>query len=110
MKFNLKVQSSRILVATVLVASTVTSFAATGFSVTDIEESRIQIGMSNEQVLQAIGKPFNTVQFRNQDGPTWAYHVSGDLLGAKTFYVDFDAKSKVAAVSEVAVAVGSGDI
>ena len=106
MKFNLKAPSSRILLTTVLAASAVASFAATGYNVTATQESLIKTGMSSTQVQQMIGKPFNTVNFRNQDGLTWEYHVSGDAIGSKTFYIDFDAQGKVTSVSEITVDVG----
>ncbi len=109
MKFNLKAQTPRLFLATLLALSAAASFAATGYTVTATEKSLIQTGMTSAQVQQTIGQPFNTVKFRNQEGPTWQYHMSGDAIGSKTFYIDFDAQGKVASVNEIEVAMGSGD-
>ena len=72
--------------------------AASGTTVSRHQESLISAGMSESDVLAAIGKPENNVHYGSDPGRTFTYRVSAEdeLL----FDVAFDANGKVLSATE----------
>jgi hypothetical protein len=74
--------------------------AANGFSITQNDEARAAVGMSEAEVRQNLGPPARTRQYRDGPGPTWTYEVQAAPFGRTDFDIDFGADGKVASVGE----------
>jgi hypothetical protein len=74
--------------------------AAGGFWITQGDEARIAVGMSEAEVRQNLGPPAHARQYRGRTGPSWTYEVQGAPFGRTDFDVDFDADGKVASTNE----------
>jgi|EndMetStandDraft_2_1072991.scaffolds.fasta_scaffold187146_2 outer membrane protein assembly factor BamE (lipoprotein component of BamABCDE complex) len=72
--------------------------AASGTIVSRQQESLISTGMSESDVLAAIGKPETSAHYGNESGQTFVYRVSGEE--ELVFDVAFDASGKVLSVGE----------
>ena len=73
---------------------------ANGFTIHAADEHRISVGMSQDEVLQALGRPATKQQFMNEPGPTWTYGVPDVISQHTLFDVDFGANGKVMSASE----------
>lgn len=73
--------------------------AAGGISVTQKEARAIQAGMSTDEVQRLLGRPASNVQYRNEPGPIWLYHVT-DAIDPVFFEIAFDKDGKVAGTSQ----------
>jgi hypothetical protein len=85
------------LVAGLALASTAQATPA-GFTVLNPQEASIKTGMSSAEVRDILGRPARLQKFRNQPGPTFAYHVVGK--NDTVFEIDFSADDKVTGSSE----------
>ena len=74
--------------------------AASGFTVSADQQQRVSVGMSQAEVLQALGRPAMNQHFMNEPGLTWTYDVPANIQHHTLFDVDFTADGKVASVSE----------
>lgn len=95
MKTQLKLRS--LLGIGVLLAS-VAAQAAGGYTVTPQQEKSVRVGMSRDEVRQAIGRPAHNLKYRNEPGRTWTYGVVGSEN--KVFDIDFSPEGKVMSTSE----------
>lgn len=73
--------------------------AAGGITVTQREASRVTSGMSADDVRRTIGTPASNVQYRNEPGPVWLYHVT-DAIDPVFFEISFGKDGKVAGTSQ----------
>lgn len=73
---------------------------ANGFTIHASDEHRISVGMSQDEVLKALGRPAVNRHFMNEPGPTWSYEVPDALSHHTQFDVDFSAAGTVLSVSE----------
>lgn len=73
--------------------------AAGGFSVTQREARTIQAGMSIDDVQRTLGRPASNVQYRNEPGPIWLYHVT-DAIDPVFLEVAFGQDGKVVGTSQ----------
>ena len=103
---RLSTHFSRALWLGTLVLSSAAVHAASGFTVTTRQEALVAPGMSAAEVEQALGHPASNMQFRNEPGRTYAYHVMAN--DPTLFEVDFGADGKVASVNERIDALGTG--
>jgi outer membrane protein assembly factor BamE (lipoprotein component of BamABCDE complex) len=108
MKFNLKPQTSRWLLAAGLMFGVAAAQAAGGFTVNHDQENSIKVGMTTTEVQQALGRPARNVKYGNEPGPTWAYNVVGTAEPMTVFEVDFSSDGKVASVDERTLSEYSG--
>jgi len=69
--------------------------AAGGISVSKREAQNIQAGMSTDDVQRLLGRPASNVQYRNEPGPIWLYHVT-DAVDPVFFEIAFNRDGKVA--------------
>jgi hypothetical protein len=74
--------------------------AAGGFSITQSDEGRIAVGMSEAEVRQNLGPPARTRQYPSNPGPSWTYEVQGAPFGRTDFDIDFSADGKVVSTYE----------
>jgi outer membrane protein assembly factor BamE (lipoprotein component of BamABCDE complex) len=91
---------ARLLVTTGMALSGVAAHAASGYSVNPVDEQRVSVGMTQADVLQALGKPAIKQRFANEPGPTWSYSLPGDLTHQTLFDVDFSANGRVLSIGE----------
>ena len=72
--------------------------AMSGYSVSKQQESSISVGMTQSEVLAALGTPDSNVHYGSDPGRTFTYHLTGEpeLL----FDVAFSADGKVLSTSE----------
>jgi len=82
-----------------LVSAMALGHAAGGISVTKREAQTIQAGMSTDDVQRLLGRPASNVQYRNEPGPIWLYHVN-DAVDPVFFEVAFSRDGKVAGTSQ----------
>lgn len=75
------------------------AYGAGGISVTKREAQTIQAGMSTADVQRLLGQPASNVQYRNEPGPIWLYHVT-DAIDPVFFEIAFDRDGKVAGTSQ----------
>ena len=92
----------RALVAAAALAAALSAQASTGFTIAQRQEALVTVGMTTAEVMQALGRPAQNLQYGNEPGPTWTYDVSDALKvnGEVLFDVDFGADGRVAAISE----------
>lgn len=92
----------RLLFAWFLLLALASAQAASGYSVWPRDESMVKIGMTMDEVRQALGRPSQSVKYRNEPGPTWTYTVNGydDDYDRPVFEVNFSADGKVASVAQ----------
>jgi outer membrane protein assembly factor BamE (lipoprotein component of BamABCDE complex) len=95
-----KMPAPRLLLAAGLTFGAVAAQAASGFTVSPDQEQRVSVGMSQAEVLQALGRPSLNQHFMNEPGLTWTYNVPANIQHHTLFDVDFTADGKVASVSE----------
>jgi outer membrane protein assembly factor BamE (lipoprotein component of BamABCDE complex) len=101
------------LLAGGLVLGMASVHAASGYTIRHHQEQMITAGMTADEVRQVIGSPITRVQYRNEPGPTWSYHVA-DVTPAfpnsqTEFDVSFGANGRVASAAESAAPEFSGD-
>lgn len=101
MKHTTPTLNPRRLLAAGLLAGMAAAHAST---ITHNMEASIKPGMSMAEVQLALGQPVQRVMFDNQAGPTLTYSLTG--LETKAVDVNFDARGKVASVSERSVTTG----
>lgn len=94
---NLLVARLAITIAMPLVIGA--AHAAGGITVTRSEAASITSGMSADDVRRTIGTPVSNVQYRNEPGPVWLYHVT-DAIDPVFFEVSFGRDGKVAGTSQ----------
>lgn len=97
----------RLMVMAGCVFCTALSHAASGFTVRPSQEGLVTPGMSLTQVRQTLGHPSQSIQYRNQPGPTFTYRVIG--TGDTLFDVDFDANGQVVSTNERIVPMDGGN-
>jgi SmpA / OmlA family len=90
----------QLLLAAALLLGAVTAQAASGFSISPSDEQRVSVGMSQAEVMQALGRPSLNQHFMNEPGLTWTYEVPAGLQHHTVFDIDFSADGKVASVGE----------
>lgn len=73
--------------------------AAGGISVTQREAQTVQAGMSIDDVQRMLGRPASNVQYRNEPGPIWLYHVT-NAIDPVFFEVAFGTDGKVVGTSQ----------
>ena len=95
-----KMPAPRLLLAAGLTLGAVAAHAASGFTVSPDQEQLVSVGMSQAEVLQALGRPAMNQHFMNEPGLTWTYDVPANIQHHTLFDVDFTADGKVASVSE----------
>jgi outer membrane protein assembly factor BamE (lipoprotein component of BamABCDE complex) len=95
-----KMPAPRLLLAAGLTLGAVAAQAASGFTVSPDQEQLVSVGMSQAEVLQALGRPSLNQHFMNEPGLTWTYNVPANIQHHTLFDVDFTADGKVASVSE----------
>lgn len=83
-----------------LVSSAGLAQAATGYSITQAQEKKIALGMSEGEVRETLGRPAAIVRYRNEAGPTWTYQVAGSPFGETEFDLDFGPDGKLRSASE----------
>jgi outer membrane protein assembly factor BamE (lipoprotein component of BamABCDE complex) len=76
----------------------VAAHATSGYTVTKQQEGLVSVGMSQSDVMAAIGTPDSNVQYGNEQGRTFTYRLTGDP--ETLFDIDFDADGKVLSTSE----------
>lgn len=81
------------------VAALGTAQAAGGISVTQREAARITAGMSVDEVRGLLGRPASDVQFRNEPGPIWLYHVT-DAIDPVYLEIAFGKDGRVTGTSQ----------
>ena len=78
--------------------------AAGGYAIRHQQEQLVTAGMTTDEVRQAIGAPITRVQYRNEPGPTWTYHVADTMPAFPSsqvvFDVNFGANGRVASAGE----------
>jgi outer membrane protein assembly factor BamE (lipoprotein component of BamABCDE complex) len=87
------------LITACLLALLGSAQAAGGISVTQQEARRITTGMSSDEVQRLLGRPASDVQYRNEPGPIWLYHVT-DAIDPVFLEISFDRDGKVANISQ----------
>ncbi|MEO8119233.1 MAG: hypothetical protein ABI606_07920 [Rhodoferax sp.] len=100
MKLSIKNQTPRWLLGAGLVLSVAAAHATSGITITSDQENLAKVGMSTSDVMQALGRPEQTVKYGNEPGPTWTYRVMTGGRDMTVFDVDFDANGKVASVDQ----------
>jgi outer membrane protein assembly factor BamE (lipoprotein component of BamABCDE complex) len=100
MRTRIPLAASRWLLAAGLALGVAAAQAARGYDVRHEQESQVQVGMSQAEVQQALGRPAHVERYRNEPGPTWTYDVIGSQSPPELFEVDFGADGKVASVDE----------
>jgi hypothetical protein len=90
--------ASRILLAAGLVFGAVAAQAAGGITIEKSQEGLVRLNMSTADVQQALGRPSRNIQYGNEPGPTFSYHVLG--TEETLFEVDFGGDGKVVSVDE----------
>jgi len=90
---------SRFALALAMTLGLGAAHAAGGISVTQREAAKVTAGMSTEDVRRTIGKPASNIQYRNEPGPIWLYHVT-DAIDPVYFEIAFDKEGKVAGTSQ----------
>lgn len=94
------IRLSRWLSTVGFVFGAATALAAGGFTITQSEEARIAIGMSDAEVQKNLGRPARIHQYRGLSGPTWTYEVASAPFGRTDFEIDFGADGKVTSAGE----------
>ena len=74
--------------------------AAGGFSITQSDEARVAVGMTEAEVQQNLGPPAHTRHYPNRPGPSWTYDVRAAPFGRTDFDIDFGADGKVVTTFE----------
>ncbi|NMM77462.1 hypothetical protein B2J86_15645 [Acidovorax sp. SRB_14] len=90
--------AARLLVVAGLACGAVASQAAGGVTISHAEEALVSPGMSMDQVQQALGRPEQSIKYRNQPGPTYTYRVRD--VEQTLFDVDFSADGRVLSMNE----------
>lgn len=92
----------RVFFASSMILALASAQAAPGYSVWPRDENMVKIGMTMDEVRQALGRPSQSVKYRNEPGPTWTYNVNGydDDYERPVFEVNFSADGKVASVAQ----------
>lgn len=91
------------LAAPVLLATGAAHAALHGVGITSAQQKLVTTGMSADEVRQALGRPAQVLQFRNEAGPTWTYDVHTAPTGGPdlvVFDVGFDAGGRVVSARE----------
>ncbi len=88
----------RAMLTAALVAGAAAAQAASGYTISKDQEALVGPGMSAAQVQQTLGHPGRSVQFGNEPGPTFTYHVVDNER--TIFEVDFGADGKVVSTDE----------
>ena len=88
------------LLSTVLAFYAAVAQAAGGFSITQSDEGRVTVGMTQAEVQQVLGPPARTRHYPNSPGPSWSYDVRGAPFGRTDFDIDFGADGKVVTTFE----------
>jgi len=100
MKLSIKTPTPRWLLGAGFVLSVAAAHAASGITINSDQEKLAKVGMNTADVMQALGRPAQTVQYGNEPGPTWTYQVVTGGHDTTVFDVDFDANGKVASVGQ----------
>lgn len=94
----------RWLAAPLLLAAAGAAHAALfGIGITPAQQKLVTVGMSADEVRQALGRPAQVLQFRNEPGPTWTYDVHTAPTGGPdlvVFDVDFGTSGRVVSARE----------
>jgi outer membrane protein assembly factor BamE (lipoprotein component of BamABCDE complex) len=84
-----------------LLASVAVADAAGGYKVDPAEEAMVHVGMTADQVTQALGHPSYIFRHGYASGQTWSYDVArGGMTRTALFDVSFAADGHVAWVDE----------
>ena len=86
-----------------LLATVAVQAAPAGVGITPAQQQLVAVGMSPDEVRQALGRPARVLQFRNEPGPTWTYDVHTARTGGPdlvVFDVDFSAGGRVVSLRE----------
>lgn len=83
---------ARAAAAAGLVGAVFAAQAAVGFVVTPKAERAVQAGMTQDDVLQVLGRPAHDLRFKGKDGSTWVYRRADTET---VFDVDFGPDGKV---------------
>jgi outer membrane protein assembly factor BamE (lipoprotein component of BamABCDE complex) len=94
----------RVTLGAALLLSAIAAQAAGGFVVNAKDEARVSVGMTRDEVRQALGRPAHNLKYRNEPGRTWTYGVVGST--DKVFDVDFSADGKVLTMGERSESLG----
>lgn len=89
----------RVLLGVCLAAVVALGQAAGGTSVKKNEAGAVQAGMSGDEVQRLLGRPASNVQYRNQPGPVWLYHLT-DAIDPSFFEVAFSRDGKVISTNQ----------
>ena len=100
MSTSLNPTLARLLVTAGIALSGVAAHAAGGYSINPADEQRVGVGMTQAEVLQALGRPARNQHFQNEPGATWTYSLPSDLNHQTLFDVDFSADGKVLSIGE----------
>lgn len=90
MKFDLTSQAPRAFLAAARLFG-VAGAQAASFTGSADREALVKVGMSMDQVRQAIGKPESIEKAATASGPDLVYHVSGAPAGETVFDIAFGA-------------------
>lgn len=85
--------SLRNLALLAVASASLAAQAASGITVAPQDVAAIKAGMTQQEVLSAIGQPARKLQFASANGATWRYDVAA--AGQGDFYVEFDQAGKV---------------
>jgi outer membrane protein assembly factor BamE (lipoprotein component of BamABCDE complex) len=87
-----------------LLAGVCSAYAASGFTVTPEQEKLVSVGMSRDEVRNALGRPAHNVKYMAEPGRTWTWGViTSENIGSRqtrVFDVDFDTDQKVRTMGE----------
>jgi outer membrane protein assembly factor BamE (lipoprotein component of BamABCDE complex) len=87
------------LLAAALAAGAGTALAAPHpAALTHQDETRVSLGMTQDQVRQALGRPERAMHFAASDSTTWTYALPAEE--ETVFDVDFDASGHVSSIEE----------
>jgi hypothetical protein len=87
-----------------LLAGVCSAYAASGFIVTKDQEKLVSVGMTRDEVRNALGRPAHNVKYMAEPGRTWTWGVAtNEDSGARqtrVFDVDFGTDQKVRTMGE----------
>jgi outer membrane protein assembly factor BamE (lipoprotein component of BamABCDE complex) len=85
--------SARLLLVAGLGLGAVAAHAAPGFTVQPQDESKIQVGMTKDEVRAALGRPEQAHRYVLSNSSTWTYNVPA--ADDEKYQIDFDAQGHV---------------
>jgi hypothetical protein len=71
-----------------------------------VRENAISAGMTQGEVLAALGPPAMRAAYGPDRGPSWAYPIDGVIPGTRAFYVNFGPDRRVVSAQEYSSPAG----